>query len=581
MRRFDFREEGAGLYTREKGFGFVTEKNRRDDSLLQIAELNGGFDVPYWYRGESLTEIRQDQWGCYVDSAEAVARVEAEPERLIPLCFKADVEEPGNYEVELVLHGGGEISVFAGPRRLVCRKCAAGEETWRCRFLLNVCDIIPRGKERSFARRSIDVAVIGRQVRLSAVSFKRIDCPTLYIAGDSTVTDQPGEYPYAPGTSYAGWGQMIGCCLPEGAAVSNHAHSGLTVESFRTEGHYAIVREYIRPGDYLMLQFGHNDQKLMHLQAEGGYRDGLIRYVEEARQAGAYPILVTPPARNSWKADGSTYNDLLEKYAEVCIGLGRQYQVPVIDLHGLSMDWIKKSGLEAVKAYFYPRDYTHTNDYGAYKMAGFVTADYRRAAQEAAAEGRKDGEAYRRLAGQMVEKGVPWEAAGTIRLPEIPPRYRQVSRPEENGDPFPDPERPQDPLTRAEALDLVIRAARLFPVNVFNDLYEDIVGHEWYAGTVECAGQNGIIPSWMTVNRRLEPDKPVTLEEFLVLIMGGYKCRKLMPKEIPCPFDGICRQYALSHVRAAFALGVVEAGEDLKEILTRMRGVEICRALDI
>lgn len=580
MQKLDLKREGAVLYNRERGFGFVTEENRSSEPLLQIAELNAGFDVPYWYQGERLTEILQDERGCYVDSAEITARVEAAPERLVPLIFKADVEEPGNYEVELWLYGGGEISVFAGPRRLVRRECPAGQKPLQCRFLLNVCDIIPRGKERRFVRRSIDIAVIGRQVRLSAVSIRRIDCPTLYIAGDSTVTDQPAEYPYTPGTSYAGWGQMISCYLQDKAAVSNHAHSGLTVESFRTEGHYAIVRENIRRGDYLMLQFGHNDQKLMHLLAEGGYRDGLVRYVEEARQAGAYPILVTPLARNSWKADGCTYNDLLEKYAEVCIELGREYHVPVVDLHGLSMGWIKKAGLEDAKAYFYPKDFTHTNDYGAYKMAGYVAADYRRKALKAEADGWENVDAYRRLAERMTEEP-PWEGMGDVQLPVIPRRYRRGSAPEGAEVLFADLDRPEEPLTRAEALDLVIRAARLFPVNVFNDLYDDIVGHEWYAGTVECAAQNGIIPPQMTADRRLEPDKPVTLEEFLVFAMGGYKCRKRMPKESPCIFDEVCEQYSIPYVRAAFALGAVKAEEDLKGILTRENGAGICRALDI
>lgn len=292
---FDFREEGAGVYSRECGFGFVTEKCRREDELLGIAELGTGFDVPYWYCNEEVTRILRDAEGYYVDSRETVRRVDADPSRLIPLCFRVDVREAGNYEVELTLRGEGEIWVFAGPRRLVCREFLDGAQgDFTCRFLLNVCDIIPRGKSGRYERRSIDIAIVGLRVRLSALRFTPVSCPTLYIAGDSTVTDQTAEYPYAPGSSYAGWGQMIGCYLPQGIAVSNHAHSGLTVESFREEGHYAILQEYIKPGDYVMLQFGHNDQKLMHLQAQGGYRDGLAAYVEETRAAGAYPIIVTP-----------------------------------------------------------------------------------------------------------------------------------------------------------------------------------------------------------------------------------------------------------------------------------------------
>ncbi len=146
---------------------------------------------------------------------------------------------------------------------------------------------------------------------------------------------------------------------------------------------------------------------------------------------------------------------------------------------------------------------------------------------------------------------------------------------------FADLERPDDPLKRAEALDLVIKTARFFPTNVFNDLYEDIVGHEWYAGTVECAYQNGIIPPQMVTGRRFEPEKPVIMEEFLALAMSGYKSRKKLPKENPCALDAVCEPYCLPFVRAAYSLGAVKEGEDLKAVITRGHGAAICRALDI
>lgn len=608
---FDFRKTGVILYGKglsdpgerqsrrreqeDRGnircAGFVTESIRGEKELLQIAELNAGFDVPYWYRGLELTRILRDEHGCYVDSGETTRRVDAEPGRLVPLCFKADVEKPGNYQVELKLYGQGEICVFAGPRRLVYRGVLPEDQELECRFVLNVCDIVPRGQERRRQRRSIDIALVGRDARLTAVTFWPVDCPTLYIAGDSTVTDQPAEYPYAPGTSYAGWGQMIGCYMPAGIGVSNHAHSGLTVESFRTEGHYAIIQGSIKPGDYLMLQFGHNDQKLMHLQARGGYRDGLAAYVEETREKGAWPIIVTPLARNSWKADDGSYNDLLEQYADVCMELGRQYGVPVADLHGRSMAFVKERGLEGAKAFFFPRDFTHTNDYGAYRMAGFVVRDYLEKTGTAAwgsdpawTETSKEPErveAYRRLAGWMSERADVWEGEGAAKLPPVPERYRHVPKPDGEGVLFADLERPDDPLRRAEALDMVIKTARFFPTNVFNDLYEDIVGHEWYAGTVECAYQNGIIPPQMVTDRRFEPEKPVILEEFLTLAVRGYKSRKKMPEEEPCALDAVCEPYCIPYVRAAYSLGAVKAGEDLKAVITRGHAAAICGVLDI
>lgn len=563
------------LYDKRRGYGFVTEENRKKDELLQLAELNTGFDVPYWYRDETVTEILADEHGCYVDSDAAVRRVGADAGRLIPLCFKADVERQGNYAVRMTLYGAGEILVFAGARRLVYKGFEPEARAVECSFILNVCDIVPRGKTCVYEKRSIDIAVLGSRVRLSKLCIEQTDCPTLYIAGDSTVTDQSAEYPYSPATSYAGWGQMLGMYLSKEIAVSNHAHSGLTVESFRSEGHYAIVQENFKPGDYLFMQFGHNDQKLAHLKAEGGYSEGLAAYIEETRQRGGYPILVTPLARNTWKADDGTYNDLLAEYAKACIALGERLHVPVVDLHRRSMDFVTERGLEAAKPFFFPNDYTHTNDYGAYKMAGYIAQEYSEKA------GGAQAEAYRRLAGMMRPAADVWEAKEAIIVPTAPEGYRDIPNPEGDTALFANLERPGEPLTRVEALDMVIKTARFFPTNVFNDVYEDIVGHEWYAGTVQCAYQNGIIPAGMTPGNRFEPQKQVTVEEFLALIMGGYRSRRRLPDETPCALDAGCTDYCIPYVRAACALGVVKEGVGPKTPITRGHAAEICRALNI
>ena len=103
-----------------------------------------------------------------------------------------------------------------------------------------------------------------------------------WVCGDSTVTDQTANLPYAPGTSYCGWGQMLPAYLPD-VCITNHAHSGLTTESFTSEGHWDIVKPRLRAGDICLYQFGHNDQKLAHLQAYGGYTDRLRTYIKEAR----------------------------------------------------------------------------------------------------------------------------------------------------------------------------------------------------------------------------------------------------------------------------------------------------------
>lgn len=569
------------LYNEKEGFGFVTEKNRNEKEELQIPELNTGFNVPYWYKGIELTEIKYDEAGCFVESEHIVKEYGAEPGRLIPICFKADVEWDGNYEITLKLSGFGEVLVFAGPRRLVFRKTigdalkkeAANEE---CRFVLNVCDIIPRGKVNLAERRSIDISVLGSHVKLASVNYRKITCPTIYIAGDSTVTDQCADYPYAPETSYSGWGQMLSAYVTTDAAVSNHAHSGLTTESFRSEGHYAIVQSLIKPGDYLFLQFAHNDQKLDYLKAAGGYRERMCSYIDEARKQGAYPVIVTPLARNTWKATEGIYNDLLSEYADECIKIGKEYGVPVADLHGKSMKLITKLGLTDAKRYFYPKDYTHTNDFGAYLMAGYVVEELRRVLPMYQQSG------YQRLLGVLSDSCGLWQAKEEPpKEPKAPEQFtmQQIKETEKEGSN--ELERPEDILTRVEALDFVIKATKLFPTNVFNDEFEDVVGHEWYAGTVECAYQNGIIPNWMVEDKQLKPNRKVTLEELLCFMMNGYRCRKPFPEEKASAHDANCNPQCISQIRAAASLRLLKEDADLKKEITRREAKELCLALDV
>ena len=293
------------LYTPEKGYGFVTEKNRREQELLNLPELNNGFEPLAWMRREDLTRIGQDESGCF--GAGVFAEENAGPcaqgtgdVRQIPLCFKCGVPVQGQYRVTLTLASGEpmrDVRIFSGRRRLMeaVPLLEAGKQHVFS-MAADVSDIVPRGHTEVFSDRTLDLTVTADRPCISRVTVEALDCPVVYIAGDSTVTDQSGEYPYAPETCYAGWGQMLPYFLTEETAVSNHAHSGLTTESFRQEGHYGVVERARKAGDYMLIQFGHNDQKLAHLQAREGYWDNLTRYIEESRAAGVFPLLVTPLA---------------------------------------------------------------------------------------------------------------------------------------------------------------------------------------------------------------------------------------------------------------------------------------------
>lgn len=383
------------------------------------------------------------------------------------------------------------------------------------------------------------------------------DVRRIWVCGDSTVTDQTANLPYAPGTSYCGWGQMLPAYLPD-VCITNHAHSGLTTESFTSEGHWDIVKPRLRAGDICLYQFGHNDQKLAHLQAYGGYTDRLRTYIKEARTAGAVPVLVTPLARNSWK-DAAHYNDFLADFADAVLTLGKAENVMVLDLHTWAMALMQQDGLETAKRWFYPGDYTHTNDFGAYKMAGFVAHAL--------------GDAL----GLMVTDAPEWTPTPPF-VPLEAPADCAIPAPE--GDPFADYDatRPNDTLTRAEALELAIKALKLFPINVYNDLYSDIVGHETYAGTIQCAAQNDLIPPEWVADGSLYPNQTVTAADFLAVLIPGAAGRRPLADAVPVP-DSV-PVYARRAVGQAVAEGLI-APEALTKPLNRSNAAEICRRLHI
>lgn len=354
----------SNYYEPGLGYGFFTEKSAKLSHALSLPELNTGFVPDPEFEQE--IQIKQDENGCFVDSRTLPAQ--------IPLSFKGDVSTQGNFLLTITLYSEEEeeVLLFVGRRQLVFRGNLKSKEEWSGSFPVSVCDFIPRWETNRFPHQEVEVTVISRSVHIKKLKVETWSGKTIYLAGDSTVTDQSAVYPYTPSLSYGGWGQMLPVFLDGAYAVSNHSHSGLTTESFRTEGHDSILKEQIRSEDICLFQFGHNDQKLDHLKAFGGYRVNLIQYIKEVRDKGAIAVLVTPLARNSWNEDGSVYQDLLKEYADEVIKLGRTMSVPVVDLHGKSMELMKEYGVEGSKQWFYPLDYTHTNDYGAWKMAGYV-----------------------------------------------------------------------------------------------------------------------------------------------------------------------------------------------------------------
>ncbi len=546
------------LYGETQPFGFVTETNRGIDPSISYPELSSGFDVPYWYQNTRLTHILQDETGCYLK------------EDNIPLCFEANVDQQGNYLAQITLTNPTSRNIpyilFTGRRRLVSIQSIAAQSTVTIQTQINVTDIIPRGQTERKKDSSINISLIGSEIRLTSVTLTYNHVPTIFIAGDSTVTDQSGDYPYRPEHCYSGWGQALPVYLNSTVSASNHAHSGLTTESFRNEGHHKIVLEAIRPGDFFFMQFAHNDQKLDHLKAEGGYRENLIYYIEEIRALGAFPVLVTPLARNTWKGIDGTYNDLLADHAAACRRIADEYKVPLIDLHKASTSYIIAHGLEDSRRLFYPGDYTHTNDYGAVMMASFVASACRKI---------HSYPGYEALANAIVLPDLSFNPPIVV-TPVQPPEGLTDDRPKQTGASLSSSiERPDEPITRAEALALLIQAVHFFPTNVYNDMFEDIVGHEWYAGTIECAYQNGMIDPNLVADKMIKPMETATLAEFISMALNAYASRKAIPSGDNISVLDEVPAWQKPYLKSACALGFITNSDSASVPLLRKDALSI------
>lgn len=200
---------------------------------------------------------------------------------------------------------------------------------------------------------------------------------TLYIAGDSTAAQK-----YTDAAPETGWGMALPFFLRHRPRVSNHAMNGRSSKSFVDEGRLAVILQALRPGDRLIVQFAHNDEKsadpTRYTEPWSTYQDYLKQYVDGARSRGARPVLATAVERRKFDADGTalpTHGD----YPAAMRALADTEGVPLLDVQALSLALWQKLGVEETKAYFNwtatEQDNTHFNPPGAIAVARLVAAE--------------------------------------------------------------------------------------------------------------------------------------------------------------------------------------------------------------
>ncbi|QDT82966.1 rhamnogalacturonan acetylesterase [Gimesia chilikensis] len=195
----------------------------------------------------------------------------------------------------------------------------------------------------------------------------------IMLIGDSTVSDyhkRPKDKP-----DLTGWGQVFGEYFNDDVTILNRALSGRSSSSFIREGRWKDALE--EKADYLFIQFGHNDcpgKGDRETDPATTYQDYLKKYIDEARAAGMQPVLVTPMTRRVF--ENGKIRTILRPYAEAMLKVGREKNVPVIDLHQKSVALFNQLG-DAGSAYFSPSkdDRTHFSGKGAREIARLVVEE--------------------------------------------------------------------------------------------------------------------------------------------------------------------------------------------------------------
>jgi len=195
---------------------------------------------------------------------------------------------------------------------------------------------------------------------------------TIFTIGDSTMANKtsPGDHP-----AERGWGMMLSEFFKPNVSVQNHAKNGRSSKSFRTEGRWDVVLKEIKPGDYVFIQFGHNDQKadtLLHTDPETTYKANLARYINETRQRGGIPVLFTSIVRRSFNVDGTlrnTHGAYIDAMKQVAV----EQAVVCIDLNAATRKFVQNMGDEPSKSLYMwvddRKDDTHLNEKGARAVA--------------------------------------------------------------------------------------------------------------------------------------------------------------------------------------------------------------------
>ena len=362
--RFDF---GTGAV--EPGYRQVTALNTYSDS--------SGFGFDYGSQAIALDRGGADPLHGDLCTSEG------------PLFFSVRVPE-GTYRVSVTLGDpwrATTTTIKAESRRLMERQVTTAKGSYRTvSFLVSVWDSVispgrsVRLKPREFDKLDWDhkltLEFTNTRPSIEAMTIEPVSrAVTVFLAGNSTVTDQQLE-------PWASWGQMIPAMFSDKVAVADHAASGSTLRASLSRGRLDKILQLIRPGDYLFIEFAHNDQKPgSGEEAFTTYNQYLKRYIDSARAHRAIPVLVTSTCRRAFDQHGKL-TPTLGQFPDAMRYEAKKDGVALLDLNRMTRTLYETLGQDKSRELFvqFPRgtfpgqqttlaDNTHFSDFGAYELA--------------------------------------------------------------------------------------------------------------------------------------------------------------------------------------------------------------------
>ena len=311
-----------------------------------------------------------------------------------PFFFSVDVPD-GNYKVTVALgskKAKGNTTVRAESRRLFLENIPTKRGEFKTySFVVNKRDTKIGDKDRVKIKKreekklnwddKLTIEINGDAPACAAIRIEPApqDIPTIWLCGNSTVVDQD----YEP---WASWGQMIPRWFDDRVCFANYAESGETASTFIGANRLKKILSLMKAGDYIFIEFGHNDQKQKFAGAGAYYNFAtcLKTFVDEARKRGATPVFVTPTQRRSFDENGKI-KETHADYPDAMRWVAKREGVQLIELHDMTRTFYETLGVEQSKRAFvhYPAgsfpgqegplaDNTHFNPYGAYEISKMI-----------------------------------------------------------------------------------------------------------------------------------------------------------------------------------------------------------------